>query len=42
MAMTDQPLTAICTRPEILVPGCDQETMDKFYFGNMLELMNVA
>ena len=24
------------------MPGCDQETMDKFYFGNMLELMNVA
>ena len=24
------------------MPGCDQETMDKFYYGNMLELMNVA
>ena len=22
--------------------GCDKETMDKFYYGNMLELMNVA
>ena len=24
------------------MPGCDQETMDKFYYGNMLELMNVV
>ncbi len=24
------------------MPGCDQETMDKFYYGNMLELMNVG
>ena len=24
------------------MPGCDQATMDKFYHGNMLELMNVA
>lgn len=24
------------------MPGCDQETMDKFYYGNMLELMNVS
>lgn len=24
------------------MPGCDQATMDKFYFGNMLEVMNVA
>ena len=24
------------------MPGCDQATMDKFYFGNMLDVMNVA
>ncbi len=24
------------------MPNCDRETMDKFYHGNMLELMNVA
>ena len=24
------------------MPNCDQETLDKFYYGNLLELMNVA